>query len=79
MDGCQDGLHDVQGEAGGRGPFLVQSKVIRVCNYLKGIYKDARAKLVSVVTDDVTRPKTCFQLERFTVNTMKNYSTGKVV
>lgn len=71
MDGSQAGLHDLQGEAEGSEPCLVWSKLITVCNYLKGIYKDDGAKLVMIVTDDVTRPKACFQLDRFTVNVMK--------
>lgn len=60
MDGSQDGLHDLQGEAEGSEPCLVWGKLITVCNYLKGIYKDDGAKLVLVVTDDVTRPKKRF-------------------
>lgn len=57
----------------------MESKLIAVCNCLKGSCKDDGPKLVLIVTDDVTGPKTCFQLERFTLNIMKNYSTGKVV
>lgn len=71
-DDCQGGLHDLQGEAEGSEPCVVESKLIAVCNYLKGSYKDA-----CLGSDRrCNKTKTCFQLERFTLNIMKNYSTG---